>query len=224
MDNKKKWLIGLGALAIVLIGLIVWRLNTSSNLDDHTKDKSDNQQSAIDHKEQKVKGEEDTAKKEEDKESKSKDKEKKGALTTNPDADKNVSAPKKNDKEAPKKPDDKDLESKAKKFVEIQVTPKTPKNVKDLKSQFSKIATKSLTDRVFGDQVEAGDENANYQPSNIQIKVVKADKKNQQVEVKYDVKGKSSETHKMATLHEGITQSVWFKYEDGQFKVDNFKQ
>lgn len=219
MSNRKKWIIILIIAVVLIMGFVIWRASKSDDLDQQAKDKQTTE-SAINHKSQKGQPE----KQEKTSNDTNNESQKEGALKKNQGADEKLSAPKKNKKDAPEKPDKKDLNKKTKKFTEILVKPKTSDNVQGLRSEFSDIATKSLTDRMFSDHMTADDDNNKMKAINIKTKPIKVNKKEQQVQVTYDVEGQSPESHKIETLKEDISINVWFKYEDGQFKVDQYKQ
>lgn len=220
MSNRKKWITILIVVAVLIIGFVIWQVSKSDDLDRQAKDKTTQNETAINHKSQK--GQPD--KQEKTTNDTNNGSQKEGALKKNEGADEKSSAPKKSKKEAPKKPDKKDLGKKTKKFTEILVKPKTSDNVQGLRSEFSEVATKSLTDRMFSDHMTADDDNNKMKAINIKTKPIKVNKKEQQVQVTYDVEGQSPESHKVETLKEDISINVWFKYEDGQFKVDQYKQ
>ena len=220
MDKKQKIFIGIGVfIFIVLVGFIGYKFMSTPSLEDQSKDKSSDNKPAletnIDNEANEKNAEEEKQQKKEEKSSKSSKKN---------DSKKNDDNEKQKKEDEPKnKPNKKDLEKKAKRFVEIQNESKTPDNVKSLKSDMKSIATKDLTNKLFNDHMSA-DEDSHFKAKINKTKVIKDGKKNAEVNVKYDLHGKSPETKKQEKLKENIEESVYFKYEDGQYKVDRYKQ
>lgn len=220
MSNRKKWIIILIIAVVLIMGFVIWRASKSDDLDRQAKDKTTQNESAINHKSQK--GQPD--KQEKTTNDTNHGSQKEGALKKNEGADEKSSAPKKNKKDAPEKPNEKELKKTAVSFIEILAKPKTSDSVVGLKKEFSNVATKSLTDKMFSDHMTADDDNTKRKATHIKTKVEKMDKKNQIIKITYDVEGQPSGSKKMTTLQEDISINVWFKYEDGQFKVDQYKQ
>lgn len=220
MDKKQKIFIGIGVFVfIVLVGFIGYKFMSTPSLEDQSKDKSSDNKPAletnIDNEVNEKNAEEEKQQKKEEKSSKSSKKN---------DSKKNDDNEKQKKEDEPKnKPNKKDLEKKAKRFVEIQNESKTPDNVKSLKSDMKSIATKDLTNKLFNDHMSA-DEDSHFKAKINKTNVIKDGKKNAEVNVKYDLHGRSPETKKQEKLKENIEESVYFKYEDGQYKVDRYKQ
>lgn len=217
MDKKQKVFIGIGVfIFIILVGFIGYKFMSTPSLEDQSKDKSSDNKPAletnIDNEANEKNAEEQKQQKKEEKLSKKDDSKKK-----------ENNKEQKKEKEPKEKPNKKDLEKKAKRFVEIQNKSKTPGNVKSLKTDMKSIATDKLTNKLFNDHMTA-DEDSNFEAKIVKTNIIKDDKKNSEVNVKYDLYGKSPETKKQEKLKENIEESVYFKYENGQYKVDRYKQ
>lgn len=218
MDNKQKIFIGIGILVfVVVVGFIAHAFMSKPSLDEQSKDKSSENKPAletnVDNKSNEKNVEDEKAEKQQEKtDAKAKNGKKKATNNKS-----------KKEEEPKKKPDKKDLKDKSKQFVEIQNKSKTPDNVKSLKSDMESIGTKKLVDKVFSDHMSA-DEESNFKAKVTNVKVVKDGKKNAETNVKYDLYGKSSESKDQEKLREDIEETVYFKYEDDQYKVDRYKQ
>lgn len=223
MDKKQKIFIGIGVfIFIILIGFIGYKFMSTPSLEDQSKDKSSDNKPALETNIDNESNEE-NVKEEKQKQQKSKEKKDKEDKSKEKDEKNDKNNKSKKNEEPKKKPDKKDLEKKAKRFVEIQNESKTPDNVKSLKSDMKSIATKDLTNKLFNDHMSA-DEDSHFKAKINKTNVIKDGKKNAEVNVKYDLHGKSPETKKQEKLKENIEESVYFKYEDGQYKVDRYKQ
>ena len=220
MDKKQKVFIGIGVfIFIILVGFIGYKFMSTPSLEDQSKDKSSDNKPAL---ETNIDNEANEKNAEEQKQQKKEEKSSKSSKKNNSKKKEDNKKQKKED-EPKNKPNKKDLEKKAKRFVEIQNESKTPDNVKSLRSDMKSIATKDLTNKLFNDHMSA-DEDSHFKAKISKTNVIKDDKKNAEVNVKYDLHGKSSETKKQEKLKENIEESVYFKYEDGQYKIDRYKQ
>lgn len=222
MDKKQKIFIGIGVfIFVVLIGFISYKFMSTPSLEDQSKNKSSDSKPALETNVDNASNEK-NAKEEKQKQQASKEKKEKEDKSNEKDK-KNKKENKSKEEEPKKKPDKKDLEKKAKRFVEIQNESKTPDNVKSLKSDMNAVATSKLTNKLFNDHMSA-DEDSHFKAKVTKTNIIKDGKKNAEVNVKYDLHGKSPETKKQEKLKENIEESVYFKYEDGQYKVDRYKQ
>lgn len=217
MDNKRKIIIGMIIALVLIVGFILFRLSKSDTSENNTDNKTEETRSgALDRKET---SSSDNSTKKSNEENKN-NKNKTGALKSNPrEIQKNVAAPK--ESKAPKNPNKKDLEKTAIRFTELANKSITPDNVKGINAELKDVATKDLCNTLMGDRVETN-ENEN-RAKNIKVKIDEASKDKQHGVVTFDIYGKSSENGEIVKLFPDIKQDIWFKYEDGKFKVDAFK-
>lgn len=225
MDNKRKVIIGMIIVLVLIVGFILFRLSksdTSENSSNSDNKTEETRSGALDRKEtssdnsskDSTDDDKNTLKNDEN------DGNKTGALKSKPrDTQKGVAAPK--ESKAPKDPDKKDLEKTAIRFTELANKSITPENVKGINAELEEVATKKLCENLMGDRVETN-ENEN-RAKNIKVKIDKASKDKQHGVVTFDIYGKSSENGEIVKLFPDIKQDIWFKYEDGKFKVDAFK-
>lgn len=222
MDNKRKIIIGMIIALILIVGFILFRLSKSDTSENNADNKTEETRSgALDRKE--TSSSDNSAKnsnKDDKNVSENKNDNKTGALKSNPrETQKNVAAPK--ESKAPKDPNKKDLEKTAIRFTELANKSITPDNVKGINAELKDVATKDLCNTLMGDRVETN-ENEN-RAKNIKVKIDEASKDKQHGVVTFDIYGKSSENGEIVKLFPDIKQDIWFKYEDGKFKVDAFK-
>lgn len=222
MDNKRKIIIGMIIALILIVGFILFRLSKSDTSENNSDNKTEETRSgALDRKE--TSSSDNSAKnsnKDDENVSENKNDNKTGALKSNPrETQKNVAAPK--ESKAPKDPNKKDLEKTATRFTELANKSITPDNVKGINAELKDVATKDLCETLMGDRVETN-ENEN-RAKNIKVKIDEASKDKQHGVVTFDIYGKSSENGEIVKLFPDVKQDIWFKYEDGKFKVDAFK-
>lgn len=222
MDNKRKIIIGMIIALILIVGFILFRLSKSDTSENNSDNKTEETRSgALDRKE--TSSSDNSVKdsnKDDENVSENKNDNKTGALKSNPrETQKNVAAPK--ESKAPKDPNKKDLEKTATRFTELANKSITPDNVKGINAELKDVATKDLCETLMGDRVETN-ENEN-RAKNIKVKIDEASKDKQHGVVTFDIYGKSSENGEIVKLFPDVKQDIWFKYEDGKFKVDAFK-